>query len=70
MPFEVRIFDACYCQQKMMFGYRAHEPVWFSRKRSMAHTFSDGLKREDIGLSGSRKITVHISTARSIGCSR
>jgi hypothetical protein len=32
-------------------------PVMFERRRSIAQTFSAGLRREDMGLSGSKKMT-------------
>lgn len=32
-------------------------PVWFSRSRSMAHTFSSCVSRDVIGLSGRRHTT-------------
>jgi hypothetical protein len=45
-------------------------PVMFSRRRSMAHTFSAGLRREDMGLSGSRRMTGQISWGRADGIVR
>ena len=36
-------------------------PVMFERRRSIAHTFWAGVRRDDMGLSGSKKRTAHIS---------